>query len=98
MAATLEQDPLRGIALDRNSEKGAPRSRVWDETAALRAYKPRAWEINTRQGLLGSPPGVTGGTTKTVRCTSARARRAGRGAGAAPSMAKATLRSAAETG
>ena len=59
---TFEQTPgSRGC-----EQEGAPRPRVWDGTAALRAYKPRAWEISTRQGLLGRAPGVMGSTTKTV--------------------------------
>jgi hypothetical protein len=90
---TLEQTPSgRGC-----EQEGAPRPRVWDGAAALRAYKPRAWEISTRQGLLGSPPGVMGRTTKTVMHTRARERRGG-GDGPAPSSTKATLRGAAKTG
>jgi hypothetical protein len=93
-AAALEQTSTPGSATNKSDEKGAPRPRVWDETAALRAYRPHAWEISTRQGLLGSPPGVTGGTTKTVY-TRTRERRGG---GPAASMTKATLTGAAETG
>jgi hypothetical protein len=66
---TLEQTPAsRGC----EHKKGAPRPRVWDETAALRAYKPRAWQYGTRQGLLGSTPGVIGSTTKLVIYTRTR--------------------------
>jgi hypothetical protein len=59
---TLEQTP----ASRTGEQEGAPRPRVWDGTAALRAYNPGAWEISTRQGLLGSTPGVIRSTTKTV--------------------------------
>jgi hypothetical protein len=96
--------PLRGV--DRNevsdllprdgNKEGAPRPRVWDETAALRAYKPRAWEISTRQGLLGRAPGVMGSLTKTVY-TRARERR-GDDDGPAPDMMKATPKGVAGTG
>jgi hypothetical protein len=67
---TLEQTPGSRTG----EQKGAPRPPVWEGTAALRAYKPRAWEISTRQGLLGRAPGVMGSLTKTVY-TRARERR-----------------------
>ena len=51
---TLEQTP----GAPTGEQEGAPRPRVWDETAALRAYKPHAWKYSTRQGLLGEPQGL----------------------------------------
>ena len=89
---TFEQTPgSRGC-----EQEGAPRPRVWDETAALRAYKPRAWEISTRQGLLGGPPGVMGGTPKLVRYTRARERRSDERP--APDMRKTTPQGVVGTG
>jgi hypothetical protein len=82
---TLEQTPGSRTG----DQKGAPRPPVWEGTAALRAYKPRAWEISTRQGLLGRAPGVMGSLTKTVY-TRARERRGDDGPAA--DMAKTTPR------
>jgi hypothetical protein len=89
---TLEQTPGGRTG----EQKGAPRPRVWDETAALRAYNPGAWEISTRQGLLGGPPGVMGGTPKLVRYTRARERRSDDRP--APDMRKTTPQGVVGTG
>jgi hypothetical protein len=97
--------PLRGVDRDETrtcfaqtaNQKGAPRPRVWDRAAAPRAYNPGAWEISTRQGLLGSTPGVIGSTTKLVIHTRARERRGDDGR-PPPDMAKTTPRGVVRTG
>jgi hypothetical protein len=96
--------PLRGVDRDevadllcRDGDKeGVPRPRVWDETAAHRAYYRPDARGDTRRGLLGHPPGVTGRTTKTVIYMRARKRRGGERP--APDMEKTTPLGVVRTG